>query len=337
MIASQTVNLLAGLSWDPAIRGILTVVLGVAILLGSIYMILATNTGVRLGLLLSLGGLFGWMTILTLTWWIQPPGIGPSGGVTPKWEPVEILLDGTSTAETNAVLQLPDPATVASAESIIATCPNLQGQVPKSPVLSDVAGATVTCDDGRTFVGKREVPQRADLGQWKIIPTSEAGEAQTAADAALIAQGVFEDATKYKKLDVFDFGGNPTLEDDCPESGGTGAEAKTLVPATPLCRVTARIKKTFRLWHPPHYTIVQVQPVIVQEAKPGEPPPIPVIDESKPVVSVVLIRNQGNVRAKPAAFFFICSSLFAYFCLHLHFRDKNEWANRARTVAKVEG
>ncbi len=335
MIATETVNLLAGLSWDPAIRGILTVVLGVAILMGSTFVILATNTGVRLGLLLSLAGLFGWMAILTLTWWIQPPGIGPSGGVTPKWEPVEILLDGTSTAKTDAVLLL--PSKFASAADVIATCPNVANLTPKSPVLSDVASVTTTCEDGRLFVGKREVPQRADLGQWKIIPTSEAGESQTAADAALIAQGVFDDATEYKKLDVFDFGGNPTLEDDCPDSGGTGAEAKTLVPATPLCRFTARITKTFRLWHPPHYALVQVQPVIVQEAKAGEPPPIPVIDESKPVVSVVLIRNQGNIRAKPAAFFFICTSLFVYFCLHLHFRDKNEWANRARTVAKVEG
>ena len=75
--------------------------------------------------------------------------------------------------------------------------------------------------------------------------------------------------------------------------------------------------------------IVNVQAVVPQEAKPGEPPPIPQADPTKPIVSVVLIRDQGNVRAKPAAFFFISAALFAFFTLLLHFRDKTVMANRA--------
>lgn len=35
----------AGISWDPGIRGILTVAVGVAVLMGSVYILLATNTG----------------------------------------------------------------------------------------------------------------------------------------------------------------------------------------------------------------------------------------------------------------------------------------------------
>ena len=38
--------------------------------MGSIYLLLATNIGARLGLLVVLAGLFGWLSILTLTWWI---------------------------------------------------------------------------------------------------------------------------------------------------------------------------------------------------------------------------------------------------------------------------
>lgn len=335
MFATQAIHLLAGLSWDPAMRGILTVVLGVTILMGSIYLILATNTGIRLGMLLSLAGLFGWMTILTLTWWIQPPGIGPSGGVAPHWVAQDIVI-GDETSEILAANTLPHE--IESADTILAECPPLASQVPSTPVLSDIAGAVgandATCTDGVLAVGKALVPQRNDLGGWKIVPTSEAGEAQTAADTALVASGLFSDATGYKKLSVFDYGGNPTLEDDCPQA--VGVKAKQLVPEDPICRLTARIKKTFRLWHPPHYTIVQVQPVITQVAKTGEPPPTPVIDETKPVISVVLIRDQGNVRAKPAAFFVICSSLFVALCLMLHFRDKNEWANRAKTLDTVD-
>ena len=50
-----------------------------AVLGGSVYLLLATNIGARLGLLVALAGLFGWLTILTLTWWIQPPANGPRG------------------------------------------------------------------------------------------------------------------------------------------------------------------------------------------------------------------------------------------------------------------
>ena len=81
-----TVNLFAGLAWNPGVRGILVVSVGVAVLMGSVYIILATNTGARLGMLLALTGLFGWLTILTLYWWISPPAIGPRA-TTPAGHP----------------------------------------------------------------------------------------------------------------------------------------------------------------------------------------------------------------------------------------------------------
>ena len=37
------------------------------------------------------------------------------------------------------------------------------------------------------------------------------------------------------------------------------------------------------LQHPPHYAIIQVQPVIEQETEPGQPPPPPEADRDKPV------------------------------------------------------
>ena len=94
----EMLNVLAGIAWDPQIRGILTVVLGFSILGGSVYLIVATNTGARLGLLISLAGLFGWMTILTLFWWLSPPGIGPAGDG-PSWVPVEVYVDGQAPAK----------------------------------------------------------------------------------------------------------------------------------------------------------------------------------------------------------------------------------------------
>lgn len=92
----ETMNVIAGIAWDPGIRGILIVLVGVVVLMGSTYLILATNVGARLGFLVALTGLFGWMVILTLIWWLTPPAIGPRGNI-PTWKPVEIYVNGGGT------------------------------------------------------------------------------------------------------------------------------------------------------------------------------------------------------------------------------------------------
>ncbi len=53
-------SMLAAIAFDPAIRGILVVAIGVVVLIGSVYLLLATNTGIRQGLLITLAGLAGW-------------------------------------------------------------------------------------------------------------------------------------------------------------------------------------------------------------------------------------------------------------------------------------
>ncbi|MCX7621155.1 MAG: hypothetical protein N2037_09980 [Acidimicrobiales bacterium] len=343
----QFATVIAGLSWDPAIRGILSVAVGVVVLLGSVYLLLATNTGARLGFQLAAAGLFGWLTILTLMWWVQPPGIGPRGGNEPHWKPVEIIIakpGETVTPKTAAVESLMRVRDLPTPSQILAdqAGTDLAAQLPKNPTLGDILNVSFTATVNgtpQTMTGKKLLQDQygvaADqkLNGWKLVSTADAGEAQTAADAALVAQNVFKDATAYKKLDVFEYGGNPTLEDDCPNAVGEGE--KNLVPKDALCRFWARIKKTFRLWHPPHYEVVQVQQVIPQEARPGEPPPTPKVDPDAPVISVVLIRDQGNVRLKPAMFFLISASLFAFFCLLLHFRDKIAWSNRNQKPVKA--
>ena len=51
---------LAAIAFDPAIRGVLVVATGVAVLIGSIYLIVSTNIGFRQGLLVTLACLAGW-------------------------------------------------------------------------------------------------------------------------------------------------------------------------------------------------------------------------------------------------------------------------------------
>src|SRR3546814_13729784 len=96
----QTLNLIAGIAFDPTIRGIRAVGVGVVVLMGSVYLLLATNTGTRLGFLLALTGFFGWMAIMGSIWWIY--GIGMQGEA-PSWHVVEYNAGDVEAAVTARV------------------------------------------------------------------------------------------------------------------------------------------------------------------------------------------------------------------------------------------
>ena len=92
-------TLLAALSWDPEIRGGLIVLTSVLILCGSVYLLLATNTGAKLGFLLAMAGLTGWMATMGWIWVVY--GIGIKGHQ-PTWHVQEVVqgdLQGQSTVD----------------------------------------------------------------------------------------------------------------------------------------------------------------------------------------------------------------------------------------------
>lgn len=98
------------LSWDPAIRGILAVAVGVVVLPGSVYLLLGTNLGARLGFLVAMAGLFGWMAIMGAMWWVY--GIGMVGRA-PAWHVTEVIasaeaddLSGAATDEVRDISEL---------------------------------------------------------------------------------------------------------------------------------------------------------------------------------------------------------------------------------------
>ena len=75
-------------TWSPFIRGIIVVLIGVAVLCGSVYLLLGTNLGARLGFLVALAGLFGWLMLMASVWWVY--GIGLKGK-DPSWKPVAVI------------------------------------------------------------------------------------------------------------------------------------------------------------------------------------------------------------------------------------------------------
>ena len=62
------ISMLLAVGWEPELRGLLTVVLGLIAFMGSVYLILGTNLGARLGFLVALTGLAGWMALMGAIW-----------------------------------------------------------------------------------------------------------------------------------------------------------------------------------------------------------------------------------------------------------------------------
>jgi hypothetical protein len=308
-----TVNLFAGLAWDPGVRGILIVAVSVAVLMGSVYLLLGSNVGARLGLLISLAGLFGWMVILTFIWWLQPPAIGPRGDSN-RWVPVEIFVDGGEAPRTEQATQLPTPEELPSVEQILADNPELAEEYPNGFVLSDLAANNPEILE--------QYATKESLNGWRVIPSSEAGEAQAAADVVLVEAGLFGGPTEYKKLDVFSYGGKPTREEECPDGGA-------------LCRASYRVRTVF-MTNPAHYAVVQVQAVVPQTPVAGEAPPLPQVDPNAPVISVVMERELGTVRLIPFLYFVISLALFIVFVWILHSRDKTLMKNKAAAEAALQ-
>ncbi|HET9443166.1 MAG TPA: hypothetical protein VFO65_07570 [Acidimicrobiales bacterium] len=84
-------TLLAALTWDPQIRGGVIVLVSTVILCGSVYLILATNTGAKVGLLLTLAGLVGWTAAMGWVWVLY--GIGIKGDP-PAWHVTDVITGG---------------------------------------------------------------------------------------------------------------------------------------------------------------------------------------------------------------------------------------------------
>jgi hypothetical protein len=230
---------------------------------------------------------------------------------------------------------LPEPVDLPTGAEVIEQHPELEEKLvskPENTSLSDLVAIEITGPEGSTVSGADilaqdygiassnvflDVPTEdaTKLGDWKLMSSGSAGDAQAAVDAALVEQGVFGSAAEYRKLNNYDTGGNPKRREACRDDDQ-------------LCRAVFRVQKAARvLSHPPRYAVVQVQRVVPEETRPGAAPPVLGLDTEQPVISVLLERDLGNYRAKPAYWFFISVSLFAVFALVLHNRDKVLEAN----------
>jgi hypothetical protein len=294
----STAHVIAGIAWDPQIRGFLTLAVGVVVLLGSIYLLLVTNIGVRLGFLIAATAFWGWLFIMGGVWWLY----GSVGmlGTLPSWQVKEVVYPTT------------EQASLVDARNIDTS------SLPPIAQLNKLEGPALT---------KVEDQSASKLHGWKILPEADPafGEAKAAVDEYFVANPLtavsIDSADDYVVLYSFERGGKEQL------------------PANPsrVDRLWKKAKTTFwELRSPPHYAIVEVQPVVIQEAVPGQPPPLPKADATKPVVSVIMERDLGQ-RRTPGFLLTVASGImFGLMASTLHRRDKRAIEVRALLPATTE-
>lgn len=289
-----------GIGFDPFFRGLLSVLVGVVVLVGGTYLLVATNTGARSGMMIACAGLFGWMFLMGIIWTIY--GIGWAG-TAPTWELVEINVDD---AEDN------DDGLLFS----------------EVEVAQGLAGADVSVDNpdpDAAQVEALELAANTDLGGWRYLATSNGirGEAQASADAFLVEEGIYETG-EYLPLQFggFTAGGKPVL----PEG------------ANQLDRVAHFFNETFlNPIHSQELMIIQAQQIIAKPSFPGQAPPIAEVDPAAPLISVIMERDRGGpfpslisgLRFTPFMFTVANLLLFAVFAWALHNRDRRQELIRA--------
>lgn len=292
--------ILSALSWNPGFRGILVVAVGVFVLMGSVYLLLATNSGARLGFLLSLTGLAAWMMIMGLVWAMY--GIGYQGRAA-TWHVEEVNYADLSVAQTVDARTVPEREELPEPRALIEGNDALEQQFPddptrRAPQLGDLLSVDPELAD--------EIPERDG---WHMLAAADkqTGEAVAAASAYLTEEQRFAATTDFVVLDAWSRGGKE------------GRDGDSLVDRAVF---KAERIATWPLGHPTHRVVVQVQGVIPRETVPGQPPPTPQVDPEKPVVSVVMVRDLGSRRLPAVMVFFISAIVFAICCNSLHRRDK---------------
>jgi len=154
------VGTLGALTWDPFVRGVLILALFILLLPGSVYLLLATNTGIRLGFLVAGAGFVGLIALLSILWIVL--GSTAAIGRPNSWKPLEVVTgDFASNVTVKGVRDLPADPSAAQAP---------QGPLPSKHWYWPFQGCPVN-------------------GGWYNLSTSKLTDAESAADNVLAPTG----------------------------------------------------------------------------------------------------------------------------------------------------
>ena len=330
---------LGGISWDLEVRGILVVAVGTVVLIGSVWLIMATNSGARLSTLLTLAGLMGFMVILGISWWLYGSGWK---GADPSWRTIDINVGDLGSSALMEARDLPDQEDLLSAyEMVVRSGDEIANlEFNKLPTESDYP--ELSLEDLAALQADKQLRNETithselaavspnlvknygldDLNGWRLLSTAESGDAQAQAIADVLGQTElgFVSTSDFKILDAFTYGGKPELNDN-PNRWD---------------RISLWVTNTARITHPTRYAVVQLQRVVDQPSIPGMAPPRPVIDQEEPVVSTIMVRDLGTRRLRPALVTIGSLIIFLALCYWLHVRDKELMAKRQEFASTTE-
>lgn len=163
---------LLAINWEPTLRGIIVVITMAVALIGGTYLIVGSNLGARLGILVILGGFFGWMAIMGAIWWTY--GIGLKGAE-PTWQPAE-------------------PATIVRDARLLQSAEIVAGPVQQGATPVETAANVATALEADGWVRLEESdPQR--------------GQAVASSDVILINEAGEFDAGEFVSVAVYERGG----------------------------------------------------------------------------------------------------------------------------------
>jgi len=330
---------LGGISWDLEVRGILVVATGSIVSSGSVWLIIATNSGARLSTLVTLAGLMGFMVILGISWWMYGSGWK---GADPSWRTIDINVGDLNSSALIEARELPDPDDLLSAYEMVVDSGDEIANLEFNQLPTEVDYPDLSLEELSDLQADRQLRNETithselaavspnlikdyglnDLNGWRLLSTSEAGDAQAQAIADVLAHSDlgFGSSADFKVLDSFTYGGKPELKDN-PNRWD---------------RISLWISNTARITHPTRYAVVQIQRVVDQPSVPGLAPPRPVIDEEEPVVSAIMVRDLGTRRLRPALVTIGSFIIFLALCYWLHVRDKELMAKRQEFASSTE-
>jgi hypothetical protein len=167
--------------WYPTILGVLVVIAAIVLFIGSIYLLLGTNLGARLGFLVTFTSLMGFLMILSVLWLTTASPLESPKGRVASWSVIENVPDITK-AQTEAVRDIAKKANKAS-------------QTDASNVLAAVDAALVTKQSTPTVTvtpNDNRFAKFDDVTQFMVLQTYTLGGSNPQ-----FWKGQFNHSTKY--------------------------------------------------------------------------------------------------------------------------------------------
>lgn len=298
--------------WDPTILGVLTVLSGVVLFCGSVYLLLATNLGARLGFLIAASGLTGLMVLLSTLWLTTSTPLNSPKGRISQWIPI--------------------------------SCPK------SNPTCADVATLQdAPIKDFVKLANDGAMQQRSELAPSDYTQLRPGFEAANVTKA--VVGDAKPPVQPYAKVDsaqanllltkVFDFAGDAVDKqaqlDDLVKSGqGNSAQAQTLRQQIAADQTAAKDPKTRQLrsyvfgggpklifWHHPQYAAVEYCPAIPPSTDPNvQPNPHGLFCNTDAGTKWFLMRyDYGSIRLPPLMYLLVSLALFATCLYALHTRE----------------